>query len=418
MRAPARRCVLLHGFPLSSHLWRGLIPTLASRHRVIAPDLLGFGASEKPRGVAIDIRAQTTYVGELLDHLGLDRVAPIGHSTGGGIAQLLAASRPDVSALVLIDSIAFDLWPTEAMTELQVVPEDRETFDTIDLAIRTAFRLGMREGEIAEDDVRAYLAPWTDADAVPAFFRWARALDGLGLRELESADASLGPADADPVGRGGSVPSARDRGAPERRHRVLGAGPRARRPAISCPKRRPRPSTRSSRNTCVPTIFGSRTAMRSTVPFWCRSGSRDRRGSTMMTKAKASHSSATIRRWDRTHDGALVPVGDPRRNAARRRPGEKDNAQPFVVDLDLEVEVGSDRIDATADYRGVSERVRGIVEEGSFDLIETMAAEIADACSRSRRCGEPRSSCTSRTRRRVWGSTASQRRSRGRRSSR
>ena len=62
------------------------------------------------------------------------------------------------------------------------------------------------------------------------------------------------------------------------------------------------------------------------------------------------------------------------------RPGGKDNAQPFVVDLDLEVEVGSDRIDATADYRGVSERVRGIVREGSFDLIETMAAEIADAC--------------------------------------
>ena len=62
------------------------------------------------------------------------------------------------------------------------------------------------------------------------------------------------------------------------------------------------------------------------------------------------------------------------------RPGEKDAPQPFVVDLDLEVEVGADRIDATADYRGVSERVRAIVQEGSFDLIETMAAEIADAC--------------------------------------
>jgi len=62
------------------------------------------------------------------------------------------------------------------------------------------------------------------------------------------------------------------------------------------------------------------------------------------------------------------------------RPGEKDAPQPFVVDLDLEVEVGADRIDATADYRGVSERVRGIVQEWSFDLIETMAAEIADAC--------------------------------------
>jgi 7,8-dihydroneopterin aldolase/epimerase/oxygenase len=62
------------------------------------------------------------------------------------------------------------------------------------------------------------------------------------------------------------------------------------------------------------------------------------------------------------------------------RPGEKDQAQPFVVDLDLEVEVGEDTIDATADYRGVSERVRSVVEERSFDLIESMAASIADEC--------------------------------------
>jgi len=62
------------------------------------------------------------------------------------------------------------------------------------------------------------------------------------------------------------------------------------------------------------------------------------------------------------------------------RPGEKDQAQPFVVDLDLEVEVGGDHIDETADYRGVSERVRAIVQEGSFDLIEMMAAEIAESC--------------------------------------
>ncbi len=62
------------------------------------------------------------------------------------------------------------------------------------------------------------------------------------------------------------------------------------------------------------------------------------------------------------------------------RPGEKDRAQPFVVDLDLEVEVGSDTIEATADYRRVTERVRAVVEEGSYDLIESMAADIADAC--------------------------------------
>ena len=62
------------------------------------------------------------------------------------------------------------------------------------------------------------------------------------------------------------------------------------------------------------------------------------------------------------------------------RPGEKDAAQPFVVDLDLEVDVAGDEIDATADYRGVVEQVRTVIQDGSFDLIESMAASIADAC--------------------------------------
>ncbi len=62
------------------------------------------------------------------------------------------------------------------------------------------------------------------------------------------------------------------------------------------------------------------------------------------------------------------------------RSGEKDVPQPFVVDLDLEVNVGEDRIDGTADYREVTERVRAVVEDGSFDLIEAMAEAIAREC--------------------------------------
>ena len=62
------------------------------------------------------------------------------------------------------------------------------------------------------------------------------------------------------------------------------------------------------------------------------------------------------------------------------RVGDKDEAQPFVIDLDLEVEVAGDQIDGTADYRGITERVRAVIEDGSFDLIEAMAAAIADAC--------------------------------------
>lgn len=59
------------------------------------------------------------------------------------------------------------------------------------------------------------------------------------------------------------------------------------------------------------------------------------------------------------------------------RDGEKDTPQPFVVDLDIEVEAERDSIDATADYRAVTDAVREIVERGSFDLIEAMAEAIA-----------------------------------------
>ena len=61
------------------------------------------------------------------------------------------------------------------------------------------------------------------------------------------------------------------------------------------------------------------------------------------------------------------------------RPGEKDDPQEFVVDLDLEVDVAEDSIAATADYRDISETVRTVIGDGSFDLIEVMARAVAGA---------------------------------------
>ena len=59
------------------------------------------------------------------------------------------------------------------------------------------------------------------------------------------------------------------------------------------------------------------------------------------------------------------------------RPGEKDDPQEFVVDLDLGVEVSGDDIEGTADYRGITESVRAVIERGSFDLIEAIAEAVA-----------------------------------------
>jgi pimeloyl-ACP methyl ester carboxylesterase len=71
--APA--VVLLHGAPASSHMFRDLIPRLADRYHVIAPDLLGFGLSDSPTVDAFDYNfdALTDIVAALLADLGITR---------------------------------------------------------------------------------------------------------------------------------------------------------------------------------------------------------------------------------------------------------------------------------------------------------------------------------------------------------
>ena len=89
--------LLVHGFPDSRAVWRHQVGPLAEAgFRVIAPDLRGFGASERPEGV--DAYRVTEVIGdliELLDEHGVDRAHVVGHDWGAGIAWVLAALLPD-----------------------------------------------------------------------------------------------------------------------------------------------------------------------------------------------------------------------------------------------------------------------------------------------------------------------------------
>lgn len=96
--------VLLHGFAQTSHMWLPLIEELAQTHLVIAPDLRGFGESDKPATgyrkveMAEDVHALTA-------SLGLDRVAVAGHDIGLMVAYALAAQHPDeVTRIALLDA--------------------------------------------------------------------------------------------------------------------------------------------------------------------------------------------------------------------------------------------------------------------------------------------------------------------------
>jgi haloalkane dehalogenase len=78
--------LLLHGCPFSSFVWRRIIGQLRGRFRCLAPDLLGLGDTETPAGADWTLPAQVHAVLGLLDHLGLARVAVVGHDQGGAVA--------------------------------------------------------------------------------------------------------------------------------------------------------------------------------------------------------------------------------------------------------------------------------------------------------------------------------------------
>ncbi|MGQ0669090.1 MAG: alpha/beta fold hydrolase [Actinomycetota bacterium] len=178
--------LLLHGFPTSSFLWRDLAPMLAPWMRVIAPDLIGCGDSEKPEGVPLHISAQAGYVRELLRDLGIEDFAVVGHGHGGGVAQLLAIEG-GVKAMVLVNCAAFDAWPSGAMRRLQAVPPKDERPGLVRAAMIFAFREGMgRRVRLTDDLFEEYLRPWAGEEGTRAFFRSLRAADGLGLTGIES----------------------------------------------------------------------------------------------------------------------------------------------------------------------------------------------------------------------------------------
>lgn len=81
--------LLVHGLTSSSATWQPVIPQLARHAHVIAPDLIGHGASDKPR-TDYSLGALATWLRDLLERLGHDRVTVVGHSLGGGIAMQFA----------------------------------------------------------------------------------------------------------------------------------------------------------------------------------------------------------------------------------------------------------------------------------------------------------------------------------------
>ena len=175
--------VLLHGMARSSETWRYVIPLLATRFTVVAPDLLGHGASAKPGG-EYSLGSHANAVRDLLALLGHERATLVGHSFGGGVAMQLAYQYPErCQRLVLVCSgglgpevslllRTLSLPGAEHIFRLLCSPGLRDLGGALGARLG---RVGLRSAPIVEEIWRSYCS-LTERDGRRAFFRTLRAV--------------------------------------------------------------------------------------------------------------------------------------------------------------------------------------------------------------------------------------------------
>jgi haloacetate dehalogenase len=95
--------VLLHGYPQTGHMWRKVMPALAERFAVVAPDLRGYGDSDRPTA-GYDKRTMAADIAEVIRAQALGPVVLVGHDRGARVAHRFALDHPGLlTRLVLLD---------------------------------------------------------------------------------------------------------------------------------------------------------------------------------------------------------------------------------------------------------------------------------------------------------------------------
>ncbi|OBJ88150.1 alpha/beta fold hydrolase [Mycobacterium asiaticum] len=125
--------VLLHGFPTSSYMFRGLIPALADSYHVIAPDHLGFGLSDAPPVEEFDYTfdALTDLTAGLLKHLGVEQYALYVQDYGAPIGWRLALQNPSaISAIITQNGNGYDAGFVENFWKVVWAYQTEQTAET------------------------------------------------------------------------------------------------------------------------------------------------------------------------------------------------------------------------------------------------------------------------------------------------
>jgi pimeloyl-ACP methyl ester carboxylesterase len=177
--------ILIHGMPTWGYLYHRLLPLLTERHRVLVPDLLGFGFSDKSDRFDRSVARQTESLEVWMSRLGIDRANVVGHGLGGAVAMRLAIFAPErVLRLCVIDPVCYDSWPVAGTLQL-AHPELRKRVSAS--ALISVLKLGLRQGFATRPPdfvLEGLLAPYATEVGKLSLIRNAAALDTNATTEL------------------------------------------------------------------------------------------------------------------------------------------------------------------------------------------------------------------------------------------
>jgi pimeloyl-ACP methyl ester carboxylesterase len=115
--------LLLHGFPASSFEWAQMWPLLTAQHHVVAPDFLGFGASDKPRGHRYPFTEQADLIVVLLDQLGISAPDVLCYDYGAIVTQELLAREFPLGHVLFSNAGVFPhLYRPRLVQKLAITP--------------------------------------------------------------------------------------------------------------------------------------------------------------------------------------------------------------------------------------------------------------------------------------------------------
>ena len=158
--------LLLHGIPTSGWLYRNMIDELAKTHRVIVPDMLGFGSSDSPEGYDIyNEENHAKRILELMDSLNIENWTHVMHDAGGlWTLELIKKDASKITKLVILNTVIYEegFNPPIVFKEGFIARTAMWSYRngiTTNMMLKALFKNGLKENILNNLDVEGYKTP-------------------------------------------------------------------------------------------------------------------------------------------------------------------------------------------------------------------------------------------------------------------